>query len=297
MKKLEQSTIEPGSQAESKKARAVVIKFGGSFATDPKTGKVIEEYFHKFFQEFGEALKARYDKIGLVIGGGQKVRSNQKAARGASAAEKHRLAQKDMWDNAEVIRRLAGEYGLDVALFVPKNPEEAKVLAHDGQRNTGVVSWLQEYQTSDTSAVMLLHLFSEALEKSHDPKDIEAMAVILSNVPFIFTADPNKDFNAKPISYASLSQLVDAEFISARKEDLVEGMSAPIDPVAVHKLLELEKAGHDTTLYFADGRTDNFSSIREILTGAPFDESKPRLGTRIRSNATEILYYDGPQNG
>lgn len=292
MYKPEHTTIESVGFAESKKARAVVIKFGGSFATNPETGKVIEEYFHAFFQEFGEALKARYDKIGFVIGGGPKVRSNQRAAQNASAAEKDRLAQQDMWDNAEIIRRLAGEYGLDVALFVPKNPEEAKALAHDTERNTGVVSWLQEHQTSDTSAVILLHLFSEALEKSHDPKDIEAMAVILSNVPFIFTADPKKDFNAKPISYAGLSQLVDANILSARKEDLEGGMSTPIDPVATRLLLDLEQMGHDTTIYFADGRTDNFSSIREILTGAPFDESKPRLGTRIRSNATEILYYE-----
>src|SRR3990167_2099974 len=122
--------------AEQEKQRIAVVKFGGSFATNPDSGEIQPDYFEKFFSEFASVLIDRYAKIGLIVGGGPKVRREQRAAGDISSPAKDRLAKVMMHKNAETLRWMAGDYGLNVAPRVPKNENEAKALAYNEKYNT-----------------------------------------------------------------------------------------------------------------------------------------------------------------
>ena len=283
---------------QTEKQRIAVVKFGGSFATDPETGVIKQDYFEDFFRTFASVLLEHYAKIGLIIGGGPRVRRDQRAAGDISSGAKDRLAKHMMLENAEVLRQLAGSHGLKVASAVPNSPAMAAALARDHTHDVISASWLKEGQSSDTSAVLLLQLFAQELARTTDPKDIELLAMILSNVLFICTADPKLDKNARPISFATFPALIERGVLSKNTDDFRPGMSVPIDPVAVHDLLELEEAGHVPVVYYTDGQQTNFPSINSILKGEPFDENNPRNGTRIRGGVPDhsIIFYKDPAN-
>lgn len=280
--------------ADKEILRPLVIKFGGSEATDPETGEIKVDYFETFFQTFANSIIDRYTKIGLVIGGGQRARTVQQAAGNVSSERKDRLPKKVMLENAEVLRWMAANKGFDVVPIVPRNSEQAKRLAHHPRHNAVSLSWLKEGQSSDASAVFLLQEFIDALEVTNDPVEIEPLIVILSNVPFIYTADPHEDPQAKAISFASLPTLINARILSSNKEDFQSGQHVPIDSVAVGELLKLENQGHEPTVFYTGGDQSNFPSVREILLGEKFREDHPRVGTRIRSNTEKLLFYEGP---
>jgi uridylate kinase len=277
--------------SESSKQRVGVIKFGGSFATNQETGLLKESYFEDFFRVFANILIEQYAKVGLVIGGGPRVRRDQADAGNVSAGEKDRVAQSIMWQNAEKLRQIAGDYRLRVPSRVPHSQDEALRMILDHHYSVMIASWLKEGQSSDAVAAFLLRQLTDALRRTESPEEIWPLIVILSNVPFLFDKDPDKHTDSQPISFATLSTLEKSGIISSKLEDFDSGMNVPIDPVAVNRLLRMEYFGYDPALYFTEGLQRNF---REVLLGLPFDPKNPRVGTRSRkTNDPEIHYFKG----
>lgn len=249
--------------------KAVVLKFGGSRATDD-TG-INTDYFSRFFANIDRNCLNSRDQIALVIGGGPKVRAMQKTVEGN--ANKDRIAREVLWENAETLRQLAEEQGLGPVAPIPHSTEEARALLADPAYRSVAMSWLQEGRSTDATALLIAE---EWIQRGYD-----TMVVILSNVARIFTADPRQFDDAEPIAAANVEDLVANGVLLGNPEDFTPGMNVTIDPVAVHTLLRLGQAA--PLLYFGHG--DDFESINQFLASGEANN-----GTLISPHIQGVRY-------
>ena len=218
-----------------------VISLGGSIVAPDG---VDEDFLKGFIALVGEFL-AKDDKrrFILVVGGGGPARAWQKAYRNLVSSPVDEQAD---WIgimatrlNAQLIRAVMGDWCTQDVVTDPTQVEPlmGRVLVASG--------WKPGF-SSDYDAVLLAERF-------------QANAVInLSNIEKVYTADPKKDPNAKPIDEISWP-----EFCAMVGDEWVPGKNLPFDPIASKHAAKL-----GLKVICAAGR--DLPNMRKILLGEAF---------------------------
>lgn len=224
--------------------RISVLSVGGSIIAPDKVNSA-------FLADFIKAIKKYLsdnpeDKLIFVCGGGAPARVYQQAYREVlDPSEQDNNAQdwlgiKATHLNGELVKAVFGNLCKDKLVIDPTDPSikfEGKVLVAGG--------WKPGFST-DTDAVYLAKRFG-------------AKKVInLSNIAKVYTDDPRKNPDAKPIDTISW-----ADFRLMVGDEWVPGKNTPFDPIASKLAQEA-----DITVICADGR--NTENTVAILTDKPF---------------------------
>jgi len=187
-----------------------VISLGGSIVAPDG----VDEGFLKSFVELIGELLANDEKrrFIFVVGGGGPARAWQKAYRNVCSSPVDEQAD---WIgimatrlNAQLIRAIMGEWCTQEVVTNPTQvePMMGRVLVASG--------WKPGF-SSDYDAVLLAERF-------------QANAVInLSNIEKVYTDDPKKNPDAKPIDNISW-----ADFCSMVGDEWIPGKNVPFDPIA-----------------------------------------------------------------
>lgn len=218
-----------------------VLSVGGSIIAPDK---VNSEFLADFLSKIKKYLASNpQDKLIFVCGGGAPARVYQQAYRAVvtEACEQDANAQdwlgiKATHLNAELVKAVFGPLCKDSVVTNPTAEDitfSGRVLVAGG--------WKPGFST-DTDAVYLARRFG-------------AQTVInLSNIAKVYTDDPRKNPDAKPIDSISW-----ADFRKMVGDEWVPGKNAPFDPIASKMAQE-----SGIRVICADGRkTDNTLSILE----------------------------------
>ena len=228
-----------------------VLSVGGSIIVPEKPDT---DFLIKFVSMCIEWLKEdKLRRLILVAGGGAPARIYQNAYK--EVAEKTGLASEDMaadWIgimatriNAQLLKASFGDYCKNDVVYNPTLED----LKFDGQ--VLVASGWKPGFSTDTDAVYLGEKFGA--------KTI----VNLSNIEKVYTDDPRKNPDAKPIDTISW-----ADFRKIVGDEWVPGKNCPFDPIASKKASELEMK-----VICASGK--NIENIKSILN------EKEYIGTTI----------------
>ncbi|MDR0555001.1 MAG: UMP kinase [Treponema sp.] len=223
-----------------------VISLGGSLVAPEG---VDEAFLKDFTALIGESL--RHDekrRFILVCGGGGPARIWQRAYRNISGGgvdeQADRIGVMATRLNAQLVKAIMGEWCLQDVVIDPTQAEPitGRVLVAAG--------WKPGF-SSDYDAVLLAERF-------------QAGTVInLSNIEQVYTDDPRKNPDAKPVGAISW-----ADFRALVGDEWTPGKNVPFDPVASRRA-----ADRGLKVIFAGGK--NRENLRKLLSGEPF------LGTVI----------------
>ena len=179
----------------------------------------------------------------VVTGGGNVCRKYQKAARRITPA----ITADDLdWVgiastklNAEFIRTLLGSHAYHEVLSNP-----TKRVVTDKRILVGA-GWKPGF-SSDKDAVMLAHTYGAET------------VVNLSNIPFVYSADPRKVKSARPIKQMSWNQLLDLTGRTWKP-----GAHVPFDP-------EASKLAQQLGIRVIVCLGTDIANLKKILTGKKF---------------------------
>ncbi|PWU24142.1 hypothetical protein C5B42_00575 [Candidatus Cerribacteria bacterium 'Amazon FNV 2010 28 9'] len=250
------------------KEKALVLKFGGSGATTIEGANV--EYLTSFLSSLVDVF-SQYERIGLIIGGGPRIRSLQKTVN--TDYEKNMIAREALWEHAEQLLDVIIELGLEAVPVIPHSIDEAIQIINLQLGKVVVLSWLKEGQSTDASAIFLADEWQF--------QGYEATIVILSNVTHIFTSDPKIDPQAKSIQSSNVKALVEQNILVDDPLAFKPGMNVTIDPVAVAHLLEMED--NAPKIFFGDYK--DAESVRAFLLGLV-----PQNGTILSTQCVKTIY-------
>ena len=187
-----------------------VISVGGSIVAPDG---VDEDFLKKFTALIGEFLaKDEKRRFILVVGGGGPARAWQNAYRNISSTPVDEQAD---WIgvmatrlNAQLVKAVMGEWCTQDLVIDPTQVEPlmGRVLVAAG--------WKPGF-SSDYDAVLLAERFQAG------------MVINLSNIEKVYTDDPKKNPDAKPIDSISW-----ADFCAMVGEEWVPGKNVPFDPIA-----------------------------------------------------------------
>ena len=218
-----------------------VISLGGSIVAPDG----VDEGFLKDFAALIGELLARDDKrrFIFVVGGGGPARAWQKAYRAVCPSP---IDEQADWIgimatrlNAQLVRAVMGEWCTQEVVTNPTQVEPlmGRVLVASG--------WKPGF-SSDYDAVLLAERF-------------QADAVInLSNIDKVYTDDPKKNPNAKPIDAISW-----ADFCAMVGDEWVPGKNVPFDPIA-------SKHAAKMALKVICAAGKNLANLRHILLDEAF---------------------------
>ena len=226
--------------------RISVLSVGGSIIAPDKVNSV---FLADFLAKIRSYLTANpEDKLIFVCGGGAPARVYQQAYREvvSDAVEQDAGAQdwigiKATHINAELVKAIFGKLCLDSVVTNPTAEDvsfSGRILVAGG--------WKPGFST-DTDAVYLAKRFGAKL------------VINLSNIAKVYTDDPRKNPDAKPIDSISW-----ADFRAMVGDEWVPGKNAPFDPIASRLAQE---AG--IRVICADGR--NTENTLAILNGEAFE--------------------------
>jgi len=218
----------------------IVISLGGSLVF-PQKDK-IDLFFLKKFKKIILSLLKRKKKIALVVGGGKIARIYQKALFSFEKNQKEadKIGIMLTLANAFLVRSLFQKKA-EFLNWKNKISFKKKIIVFGGKK-PGF--------STDYCAVLLA--------KALNVKEI----INLSNVDFIYTKDPKKFKDAKPIKETTWKDL---EKIIGNKWK--PGLSLPFDPIAL-KLAKKERM----TLYFLNGR--KIENLKRFFQGKKFKGTK-----------------------
>lgn len=230
-----------------------VLSVGGSIVVPDKPDT---EFLTKFISMVKEWLSEDASrKLILVVGGGAPARVYQNAyAEISSKIGGSSALDAADWIgimatrlNAELVKASFGEFCKNDVVYDPTAPIEFKgrVLLAAG--------WHPGFST-DNDAVLLA--------EKHGAKTV----VNLSNIEKVYTDDPRKNPEAKPIDSISWK-----DFRKMVGDDWTPGKNCPFDPIASKKA---DESG--MTVICAGGK--NIENIRKILNDEDF------VGTKIGGN-------------
>ena len=223
-----------------------VISLGGSIVAPESVDEIFLKNFYLLIKEFLE--KDEKQRFILVTGGGGPARTWVKAYKNIS--EKTYNDEADWIGimatrlNAQLVKAVMGDYCVQDVVTDPVKVEPliGRVLVAAG--------WKPGF-SSDYDAVLLAERF-------------RADSVInLSNIEQVYTDDPKKNPQAKPIDTISWP-----DFCSLTGDEWVPGKNTPFDPVASRYAAKI-----GLKVIFAGGR--DLANLRKILSGENF------LGTVI----------------
>ena len=226
--------------------RISVLSVGGSIIAPDKVNSV---FLSDFLAKIKTYLNANpEDKLIFVCGGGAPARVYQQAYREvvSDAAQQDAGAQdwigiKATHINAELVKAIFGNLCQDNVVTNPTAEEvrfSGRILVAGG--------WKPGFST-DTDAVYLAKRFGAKL------------VINLSNIAKVFTDDPRKNPDAKPIDSISW-----ADFRAMVGDEWVPGKNAPFDPIASRLAQEV-----GIKVICADGR--NTENTLAILNGEAFE--------------------------
>lgn len=201
-----------------------------------------------FLAEFNQAIRTYLEKdeerkLILVCGGGAPARVYQQAMKTLNDTTPSEaldwLGIKATHLNAQLVKTLFGDLAPNEVVTDP-----TAEFTFDG-RILIAAGWKPGFST-DTDAVYLAERFDSQL------------IINLSNTAQVYTADPKKDPNAKPLVTISWE-----EYRAMIGSDWTPGRSTPFDPVASTKADEL-----GMSVVCADGR--NIANTVAVLEGDEF---------------------------
>lgn len=227
-----------------------ILSVGGSIVAPEYPDTEFVKEFVKMIKDYLSNNKD--DKLILVIGGGGPARIYQKAFR--EVADISETSEVDAADwigimatrlNAQFIKASFGELCQNDVVTDPTIP-----LTFSG-RILLAAGWKPGFST-DNDAVLLAEKFNADT------------VVNLSNIEKVYTDDPRKNPNAKPLDEISWE-----DFRKMVGDEWVPGKNCPFDPIASKKAQELK-----LTVICAGGK--NIKNTLAILEG------KPYIGTTIK---------------
>lgn len=198
-------------------AEVKVLDLGGSIVAPDEvdTNFIIE--FRIFLEKW---LKQDKDnKAIIIIGGGSPARKYQKAyrdiVRKSDNNEQDWIGITATRLNAQLIKAVFSEYCRESVVTDPTAPEkfEGQVLVAAG--------WKPGFSTDYDSVVLAEKFGADTI-------------LNLSNIAKVYTADPNKDPDAKPLDYVSWD-----DYKKMAGTEWIPGNNVPFDPVATKKAAEL----------------------------------------------------------
>ncbi|MCF0236954.1 MAG: UMP kinase [Sphaerochaetaceae bacterium] len=221
-----------------------VLSVGGSIIAPDKINSEFLRGFlkevRKYLQEYPE------DKLIFVCGGGAPARLYQTAYREVLDGEEQDLGAQDWLGikathmNAQIVKAIFGNLCEDE---VVTNPTSDNILFSGRILVAG--GWKPGFST-DTDAVYLARRFGAT------------KIINLSNISKVYTDDPRKNPDAKPIDTISWE-----DFRLMVGDEWVPGKNAPFDPIA-SKLAQESKI----KVICSDGR--NIENTMAILKGESF---------------------------
>ena len=228
--------------------KTTVLSLGGSIVAPDK---VDVDFLKRFKDAIDKYLKENAEnRLILTVGGGAPARIYQEAAREISPSldsnELDWLGIRATHLNGALVRAIFSEYVGNELVTDPTGDFsfEGRVLVAAG--------WKPGFST-DTDAVYLAKKFSAKT------------VVNLSNIKKVYTADPKKDPDAKPLDHISWD-----DFIAMVGETWTPGKNTPFDPIASQIA---RKEG--MKVICMDGR--NIENLLAMLSDKPFE------GTTISS--------------
>ncbi len=226
-----------------------VLSVGGSIISPDKPDSTFLKDFVPAMKKYLDSHKE--DKLIFVCGGGAPARDYQKAYRDVLEEKDQDLNAQDWIGikathiNAQLVKALFGNLCKDEVVTDPSDEAikfSGRILVAGG--------WKPGFST-DTDAVYLAKRFGAD------------KVINLSNIAKVYTDDPRKNPNAKPIDKISWT-----DFRKMVGDEWVPGKNAPFDPIASRLAQE-----SNITAICADGR--NIDNTVAIL------ENKAFLGTVI----------------
>ena len=229
-----------------------VVSLGGSIVSPPSGPDAT--FLADFTTRFAAWLESDSTRrIILIVGGGEPARSYQEAYRRTFALLGKQLMSNDALDwigiaatrlNAQLVKQVLADYCLDDVVTDPSGPIQftGRVLVAAG--------WKPGFST-DYDAVYLAERFGAKL------------VLNLSNISQVYTADPKRYPDAKPIDAISWE-----EFQKLVGTTWNPGANLPFDPIASNRA-----AAAQVAVVCANGR--NLDNVFNIL------EEKPYMGTLI----------------
>lgn len=212
----------------------IILSVGGSLINP---GEIDVE----FLKNLKKLIDSQDKRFILITGGGGVTRTYQNVAR------EFNVSQEDLdWIgiqptrvNAHLVRSIFRDEAEEKIVMNPTKeiPFEKKILVSGGWKP----GWSTDY------VAMLL-------AKKFDVKKL----VNLSNIDYIYTADPKKDPEAKPLKKMSWNDLR-----NLIPEEWTPGMHAPLDPVAA-------KEGESLQIEVAAINGEKLSELENYLNGKEF---------------------------
>lgn len=222
-----------------------VLSVGGSIVAPDKPDTEFLANFSKLVREWLAAADDR--KLILVVGGGGPARSYQNAYKAVASADANQADWIGIMAtrlNAQLLKAIFSDLCKNDVVYNPSEMSsfDGKILVAAG--------WKPGFST-DTDAVFLAERFGAKT------------VVNLSNIEKVYTDDPKKNPDAKPVDAMSW-----ADFRKMVGDDWVPGKNCPFDPIASRRAQEL-----GLQVICAGGK--NIANIQNIL------EDKPFVGTII----------------
>jgi uridylate kinase len=223
----------------SPKRERIVVSVGGSLLV-PDT--IDTEFISRFCSLIQKKVSEGFSFY-IIAGGGKLARQYRDAAR---IAQSNASSESLDWvgisatrANAEVLRAvLGGENIPPVVLDTRKRPSKKSSLYIAGGVRPG--------NSSDWAAVMAAHAFGAK------------KLVNLSNIDYVYTADPRTNPDAKKIERISWK-----EFRSLIPSEWDPGLSSPFDPVAAREAERMK-------LEVAVINGANLAAFEDYINGTPF---------------------------
>jgi uridylate kinase len=224
-------------------AKTEVLDLGGSLVAQEKMDVDFLGKIRTFLSSWLEEDKER--RLIIVICGGYPARVFQDSYRQV-AGDKAGHEEQDWIGimatrlNAQLVHALFSDYCYDNVVYDPTviKTMTGRVLVGAG--------WKPGWST-DYDAVLLAEAFGAD------------RVLNLSNIPKVYTADPRKNPDAKPLDKISW-----ADYRALCGDTWTPGMNAPFDPVASKKADEI-----GLNVVVADGR--DLDNLRKILDRADFN--------------------------
>lgn len=201
-----------------KKTPYIVIHLGGSLVVPhiSDDGGMDVPFLKQFLSFLRKELKKSYSFI-IVIGGGKTARAYQKVA--------SKVVKIKDWDldwlgihatrlNAHFLKTIFEKEAYPVVIDHDPNEEEVEVLKASNKKLFFASGWRPGWST-DYIAVRLADKFGS--------KEV----IIAKDTPFVYTKDPRKNKDAKPIkaiSWKAYKKIIPKKWSP--------GLSSPVDPVA-----------------------------------------------------------------
>ncbi len=227
------------------KRDVTVISLGGSIVSP---NQVDTDFLKKFIPTIREWLQEKDSrKVIMVTGGGNPARVYQGAYKELTSTPDHNASD---WIgiaatrlNGELLRALFSDLCDNMVVTDPTAPFEftGKVLIAAG--------WKPGFST-DNDAVVLAERFGAT------------RVLNLSNIAYVYTADPKKDPSAKPIESISWKDM-----LKITGTEWVPGKHTPLDPVAA-------KRGSELNLEVITALGGDIENLKHILNNQKYKGTK-----------------------